>query len=131
MSLSNSLAATPPNTTSKTERRRTIIAASAGNFVEWYDAGVYGIVAVALSKKLFPSDVSASIALLNTYAVFAISYLLRPVGGIIFGHIALSQIKRTGQGGRGLAIAGLIAGYILVALTVVLVIALAATDSSA
>jgi hypothetical protein len=49
--------------------------------------------------------------------------------GIVFGHIALSQIKRTGQGGRGLAIAGLIAGYIMVAITVVLVIALAATDS--
>ncbi|MBF8188358.1 MFS transporter [Nonomuraea sp. K274] len=73
---------------SKAERRRTIIAASAGNFVEWYDAGIYGIVAVVLSKKLFPSDVDPTIALLNTYAVFAISFLLRPFGGIVFGHIA-------------------------------------------
>jgi MHS family proline/betaine transporter-like MFS transporter len=73
---------------SKAERRRTIIAASAGNFVEWYDAGIYGIVAVVLSKKLFPSNVDPTIALLNTYAVFAISFLLRPVGGVIFGHIA-------------------------------------------
>jgi MHS family proline/betaine transporter-like MFS transporter len=69
-------------------RRRAIVAASAGNFVEWYAAGVYGIVAVALSKQLFPADISPTVALINTYAVFAISYLLRPVGGIVFGHIA-------------------------------------------
>jgi MHS family proline/betaine transporter-like MFS transporter len=69
-------------------RRRTIVAASAGNFVEWYAAGVYGIVAVALSKQLFPAGTSPTIALINTYAVFAVSYLLRPVGGIVFGHIA-------------------------------------------
>ncbi|MUL78790.1 DUF4190 domain-containing protein [Mycobacterium sp. CBMA226] len=36
--------------------------------------------------------------------------------GIVFGHIALSQIKQTGQGGRGLAIAGLVLGYVTVAL---------------
>jgi peptidyl-prolyl cis-trans isomerase B (cyclophilin B) len=34
------------------------------------------------------------------------------LGAIITGHIALSQIKRTGEGGRGLAIAGLVLGYI-------------------
>jgi hypothetical protein len=49
--------------------------------------------------------------------------------GIVFGHIALSQIKRTGQGGRGLAIAGLIIGYLLLLLTIVLFIAVAAADS--
>lgn len=35
------------------------------------------------------------------------------IGGIISGHIALSQIKRTGEGGRGMALAGLIVGYVL------------------
>lgn len=39
--------------------------------------------------------------------------------GIIFGHIALSQISRTGEGGRGLAIAGLIISYIMAAIVVV------------
>ncbi|MCU1478105.1 MAG: putative transporter [Subtercola sp.] len=73
---------------SPAQRRRTIIAASAGNFVEWYDAGIYGIAAVVISKKLFPANVDPTVALLNTYAVFAISYLLRPLGGVIFGHIA-------------------------------------------
>ncbi|MGV0764803.1 DUF4190 domain-containing protein [Mycolicibacterium sp. XJ647] len=36
--------------------------------------------------------------------------------GIIFGHIALSQIARTGEGGRGLAIAGLVISYVLAAI---------------
>lgn len=88
MSQPSPIAAAPPTALSPHERRRTIIAASAGNFVEWYDAGIYGIVAVVLSKKLFPSDVSPTIALLNTYAVFAISFLLRPLGGVVFGHVA-------------------------------------------
>lgn len=79
---------------SRQDRRRTIIAASAGNFVEWYDAGIYGIVAVVLAKQLFPSDVDPTIALLNTYAVFAISFLLRPLGGIVFGHIADKLSRR-------------------------------------
>ena len=38
--------------------------------------------------------------------------------GIIFGHIGMSQIKKTGQGGNGLAVAGLVIGYILLALSV-------------
>jgi peptidyl-prolyl cis-trans isomerase B (cyclophilin B) len=42
--------------------------------------------------------------------------------GIVFGHISLSQIKRTGEEGRGLAIAGLVIGYIITALTVVAVV---------
>jgi MHS family proline/betaine transporter-like MFS transporter len=73
---------------SPAQRRLTIVAASAGNFVEWYDAGVYGITATILSTKLFPGSIDPTIALLNTYGVFAISYLLRPLGGLIFGHMA-------------------------------------------
>lgn len=59
-----------------------------GNFIEWYDAGIYGITATVLAVKLFPADASPTVALLNTYAIFAISYLLRPFGGVVFGHIA-------------------------------------------
>lgn len=73
---------------SRQQRRRTIVAASAGNFVEWYDAGIYGIAAVVISKRFFPASIDPGVALLNIYAVFAISYLLRPLGGVVFGHIA-------------------------------------------
>lgn len=44
------------------------------------------------------------------------------VAGIITGHIALSQIKRTGESGRGLALAGVIVGYALLGLSLLLVV---------
>lgn len=46
--------------------------------------------------------------------------------GIIFGHIALSQIKRTGEGGRGFAIAGLVLGYLTLAAVAIVAIIIAA-----
>lgn len=48
-------------------------------------------------------------------------FLFAPLG-IVFGHISLSQIKKSGEEGRGLAIAGLVVGYVLTALTVVTVV---------
>lgn len=49
----------------------------------------------------------------NTLAIVAfVLALTTAVGGIICGHIALSQIKRTGEGGHGLALAGTIVGYV-------------------
>ncbi|MGN6324386.1 DUF4190 domain-containing protein [Pseudolysinimonas sp.] len=45
------------------------------------------------------------------------------VGGIICGHIAMAQIKRTGENGRGLALGGVIAGYIIAGLGILLIIA--------
>jgi hypothetical protein len=50
---------------------------------------------------------------------------------VIFGHIAIGQIKKTGEGGRGLAIAGLIIGYIgIVGGLLFWIIAVAASSSS-
>ena len=72
---------------SKRERRRTIVAASAGNFAEWYDWGVYGVVATVLATQFFPEG-NETIALISVYALFAISYLTRPFGTAVFGHIA-------------------------------------------
>ena len=45
------------------------------------------------------------------------AFLFAPLG-IVFGHISLSQIKRTGEEGRGLAIAGLVIGYLVDALAI-------------
>jgi peptidyl-prolyl cis-trans isomerase B (cyclophilin B) len=61
----------------------------------------------------------------NAMAVAALicGILFAPLG-IVFGHISLSQIKRTGEEGRGLAIAGLVMGYVLTALSVVMLVAL-------
>jgi peptidyl-prolyl cis-trans isomerase B (cyclophilin B) len=53
------------------------------------------------------------------------AFLFAPLG-IVFGHISLSQLKRSGEEGRGLAVAGLVVGYVLTALTVVAIVAVAA-----
>ncbi|TDP89295.1 uncharacterized protein DUF4190 [Leucobacter luti] len=61
----------------------------------------------------------------NTLAIVAlIASFFVSVAGIICGHIALSQIKRTGERGRGLALAGTIIGYVSFAITVISIIAL-------
>lgn len=76
-------------------RLRIILAASAGNFAEWYDWGVYGVVATIIATRFFPPG-DAVVALLNTYAVFALGYLARPFGGIVFGRIADKFGRRRG-----------------------------------
>lgn len=59
----------------------------------------------------------------NTMAIVALvgSLVFAPLG-IIFGHIARGQIRRTGEGGAGLALAGLIIGYVSVALAILALI---------
>lgn len=60
----------------------------------------------------------------NTLAIVALVLgLTVPIGGIVLGHIALSQIKRTGEAGRGMALAGLIIGYAYTALVVLAILA--------
>ena len=60
-----------------------------------------------------PTNVLAIISLIASCVGFA-------VPGIIMGHIALHQINRTGEQGHGLALAGLIVGYVMVALGLIL-----------
>ena len=50
------------------------------------------------------------------------AFIFAPLG-IVFGHISLSQIKRTGEDGRGLAVAGLVISYLVTALTIVALVA--------
>lgn len=55
----------------------------------------------------------------NTMAIMALCFgVMGGILGIVFGHIALSQIKRTGEQGRGMAIAGLVLGYISLAVVI-------------
>lgn len=54
-------------------------------------------------------------------------YWIGSILAVIFGHISLSQIKRTGQGGKGMAIAGLVLGYLGLAMLVLVIIGVAVT----
>ncbi|MFY1047170.1 MFS transporter [Chryseobacterium sp. GP-SGM7] len=69
------------------ERIKAIIGGSVGNLVEWYDWYAYAAFAIYFSHSFFPdSDMTAQ--LLNTAGIFAVGFLMRPVGGWLFGSIA-------------------------------------------
>ncbi|MCA0378689.1 MAG: DUF4190 domain-containing protein [Actinobacteria bacterium] len=67
--------------------------------------------------------VPTTLAYTNTYALVSIiTAFLSPIAAIVFGHLALGQIKRTGDAGRGLALTGLIIGYAYFAMAVLFVV---------
>src|SRR3954470_7617096 len=67
--------------------RRVVAAGVVGNVLEWYDFAVYGYFAPTIGEHFFPShDPTAS--LIAAFGVFAAGFLMRPLGGIVFGHIA-------------------------------------------
>ena len=66
--------------------KKTIASALIGNVLEWYDFAIYGYFASAIGLAFFPkSDPTAQ--LLMAFSIFAVGYLMRPIGAIIFGHI--------------------------------------------
>lgn len=66
---------------------RHIVAVAVGNALEWYDFAIYGYVAVTISKLFFPPETGWA-PLLATFGLFAVSYVVRPIGGIVLGHYA-------------------------------------------
>jgi MFS transporter, MHS family, proline/betaine transporter len=66
--------------------RRAAAGSFIGNFVEWFDYAAYGYLATVIASVFFPSE-DKTTALMSTFAVFAISFFIRPLGGIIWGHI--------------------------------------------
>ena len=68
--------------------RKTVIASVAGNAMEWYDFFVYGTAAALVFGKLFfPPGSDPLVGTLGAFAAFAIGFIARPFGGILFGHI--------------------------------------------
>ena len=67
-------------------RRKVIAASFIGNFVEWFDYAAYGYLAVTIAAVFFPSD-DPQAGLLMAFGVFAISFMVRPIGGFIWGHL--------------------------------------------
>ncbi len=74
------------NRETRAAERRTVIAGLAGNVMEWYDFGVYGFFAAAIGSQFFPSG-DPSTSLLASFGVFAVGFIARPLGGLLFGHI--------------------------------------------
>src|SRR5882672_5984773 len=83
-------ATTMPVVGDAADRRRRIFAifgSSSGNLVEWYDFYAYAFTALYFAPSFFPKG-NQTTQLLQTAAVFAIGFLMRPIGGYVFGFIA-------------------------------------------
>ena len=64
--------------------RRAIVACGIGQVFELYDFVIYGLMAGALAHAFFPAG-NQSLALLNTFATFAVGFVMRPVGAVVIG----------------------------------------------
>ena len=65
--------------------KRNIFGGVVGNVLEWYDFAVFGFFAPIIGGQFFPSD-NPLASLIKVFGVFAAGYLMRPIGGVIFGH---------------------------------------------
>ncbi|MBO0907772.1 MULTISPECIES: MFS transporter [Arthrobacter] len=68
-------------------KKRSLAASTVGNILEWYEWSAYAVFAPFIAAAMFNPDDPVS-ALLSTLAVFAVGFLMRPLGGIVFGRIA-------------------------------------------
>ena len=77
-------------------RRRiwAIVGASSGNLVEWFDFYVYSFCSLYFAHIFFPSG-NTTTQLLQTAGVFAAGFLMRPIGGWLFGRIADRRGRKT------------------------------------
>ncbi|MFI5660407.1 MFS transporter [Streptomyces sp. NPDC051684] len=74
---------------------RQLLAASVGNAVEWYDWYAYTFLATYIADQVFPKSADNSLVpLLATFAVFAVGFFMRPVGGLLMGAVADRRGRR-------------------------------------
>ncbi len=67
-------------------KRRVVFAGMMGNVLEWYDFSVYGYFAQAIGREFFPTGDPLS-SVLAAFGAFAVGFLMRPFGAVLFGHI--------------------------------------------
>lgn len=72
--------------TDRTRARRAVVAASLGNALEWYDIILFGFMASTIAAVFYPGGSFA--AQLMTWATFAITFVVRPLGAVIIGNYA-------------------------------------------
>jgi MHS family proline/betaine transporter-like MFS transporter len=72
--------------TNNQSNTKIIIAGAVGNALEWYDFAIYGYFASQIGKVFFPTENPIN-QLLASFSIFAVGYLMRPLGGICFGYI--------------------------------------------
>lgn len=100
--------------TTRHGRARPIVTAAIGNVLEWYDYAIFGYLVTVLGKVFYPDE---SVQLLATFATFGVGFVMRPLGGLVLGHIGDVKGRRvaliitvTGMGAATFLI-GLIPSY--------------------
>lgn len=68
-------------------RRRILVAGTVGTAIEWYDFFIYGLIAPLVFDQLFFSKFDQLAATIAVFATFAVGFLARPLGGLVFGHL--------------------------------------------
>jgi len=94
-----STATTPTSRTVTPERlaaaRKAVISSSLGAALEWFDVIVYASFAVVIAHNFFPGG-DNTLGLILTFATFAISYVIRPLGGMVLGSYADRRGRKNG-----------------------------------
>jgi len=66
--------------------RRVIVAGTIGNVLEWFDFAIYGYFAAAIGRTFFPHEDPVA-QVLAAFGIFAVGFLVRPLGGVLMGHV--------------------------------------------
>jgi MHS family metabolite:H+ symporter-like MFS transporter len=74
------------NAQEQRQLRRVVVASMIGATIEWYDFFLYGVIAGIVFNKLFFPASDPLVSTLLAYATFAVGFVARPLGGVIFGH---------------------------------------------
>ena len=104
---------TSPPTLTPARRLRSIFSGSVGNLVEWYDWYVYTAFSLYFAQAFFPKGDRTS-QLLNTAAIFAVGFLMRPLGGWLLGRYADRHGRRSAL---MLSVLMMCAGSLIIAFT--------------
>lgn len=108
---------TTPSAPQGPSPRRVALAAAVGATIEWYDFFLYGTAAGLVFDKLYFNGLSGSAATFAAFGTFAVGFLARPVGGLVFGHFG-DRVGRKAMliwtlviMGAGTALIGLLPSY--------------------
>ena len=75
------------NVVDPAQTKKSVYATGIGNAMEWFDFGLYSYLAVIISQNFFSGVENDELKLVFTFATFAIAFLMRPLGGVIFGRM--------------------------------------------
>ncbi len=66
--------------------RKVVVSSFLGNFIEWFDYASYSYLATVIAVVFFPGD-DKTVSVMSTFAVFALSFLVRPIGAVFWGNM--------------------------------------------